>query len=55
MIIAGSFHGTLAIGALAVVELAAKEPVVDPPPGFEALDERRYGVTRLVILRWPGL
>lgn len=47
--------GWLKPGALAVVELAAKEPVVDPPPGFEALDERRYGVTRLVILRWPGL
>ena len=47
--------GWLKPGALAVVEMAAKEPVVDPPPGFEALDERRYGATRLIILRWPGL
>ena len=46
--------GWLKPGALAVVELAAKEPIV-PPPGFDALDERRYGATRLVILRWPAL
>lgn len=45
--------GWLSPGALAVIELAAKEPF-DPPPGFEAIDERRYGATRLVILRWPG-
>lgn len=45
--------GWLAAGALAAVELAAKEPFT-PPPGFEPLDERRYGATRLVFLRWPG-
>ncbi len=46
--------GWLAPGALAVIELAAKEPFT-PRPGFETLDERRYGATRLVVLRWPGL
>ena len=45
--------GWLAVGALAAVELAAKEPFT-PPPGCEPLDERRYGATRLVFLRWPG-
>ena len=40
-------------GALAVVELAAKEPFV-PPPDFDSIDERRYGATRFVILRWTG-
>jgi 16S rRNA (guanine966-N2)-methyltransferase len=42
----------LAPGALAVVELMAKEPF-DPPPGFELQDERKYGKTRLVFLRAP--
>ena len=45
--------GWLAVGALAAVELAAKEPFT-PPSGYEPLDERRYGATRLVFLRWPG-
>ena len=40
-------------GALAVVELAAKEPF-EPPPDFDSIDQRRYGATRLVILRWTG-
>jgi 16S rRNA (guanine966-N2)-methyltransferase len=44
--------GWLAPGALAVVELMAKEPF-DPPPGFELQDERKYGKTRLVFLRAP--
>jgi 16S rRNA (guanine966-N2)-methyltransferase len=45
--------GWLASGALAVVELMAKEPFA-PPEGFEALDERKYGKARLVFLRAPG-
>ncbi len=45
--------GWLAPGALATVELMAKEPFT-PPAGFETLDERKYGKARLVILRAPG-
>ena len=45
--------GWLAPGALAVVELMAKEPFA-LPEGFEALDERKYGKARLVFLRAPG-
>lgn len=41
----------LADGALCVVELGAKEPF-DPPPGFTAIDVRRYGAARFVFLRW---
>ena len=43
--------GWLAAGALCVVETAAKERVA-PPPGFAALDERRYGAARLAFLRY---
>ncbi len=45
--------GWLAPGALAVVELMAKEHLA-LPEGFEALDERKYGKARLVFLRAPG-
>ncbi len=45
--------GWLHPGALAVIELAAKDPFLTPP-GFVSIDERRYGATRLIILRWPG-
>ncbi len=41
----------LAPGALCVVETAAKERIA-PPPGFTALDERRYGAARLAFLRY---
>lgn len=41
--------GWLAPGALAVVEVAAKEPLV-PPEGFTIEDERTYGAARLVLL-----
>ena len=43
--------GWLAAGALAVLELAAREDLA-LPPGFALLDERRYGHTRLLFLRW---
>jgi 16S rRNA (guanine966-N2)-methyltransferase len=42
--------GWLGPGTLATVEVAAKE-AFEPPPGFERLDERRYGAARLLILR----
>jgi 16S rRNA (guanine966-N2)-methyltransferase len=45
--------GWLTAGALAVVELAAKEPF-SPPEGFAMIDERRYGAARLVFLRRQG-
>ena len=37
-------------GAVAVVEVAAREPLT-PPPEFRILDERVYGAARLVFLR----
>ena len=45
--------GWLCGGALCVVELSAKEPF-DPPAGFAALDERRYGATRIAFLCFGG-
>ena len=45
--------GWLAPGALLVVEVGEGDPL-PPPPGFEALDDRRYGDTRLLFLRFAG-
>ena len=42
--------GWVAPGAVVTVELAHNEDIV-PPAGFEAIDERRYGAAKLVILR----
>lgn len=42
--------GWLRPGAIATVELANTEDL-PPPAGFEALDERRYGAAKIVILR----
>ena len=42
----------LAPRAVAVAELDAREDFV-PPAGFESIDERRYGDTRLVFLEAP--
>lgn len=42
--------GWLAPGAVAVVELAADDPL-PLPAGFTALDDRRYGETRVVFAR----
>jgi len=42
--------GWFAPGALAIVELGAREEFV-PPAGFTHLDERVYGAARLVFLR----
>jgi 16S rRNA (guanine966-N2)-methyltransferase len=42
--------GWLKPGALATVELANDEDLITPPR-FEAIDERRYGAAKIVILR----
>ncbi|MGE0745494.1 MAG: 16S rRNA (guanine(966)-N(2))-methyltransferase RsmD [Rhodospirillales bacterium] len=42
--------GWIAADAVCVVELSAAEPF-RPPPGFAAVDERRYGAARVVFLR----
>jgi 16S rRNA (guanine966-N2)-methyltransferase len=41
--------GWLARGAICCVEIGADEDF-SPPAGFEALDERRYGAARVVLL-----
>ena len=43
--------GWLASGAICCVEVAADEEFKEPG-GFEALDERRYGAARIVLLRY---
>jgi 16S rRNA (guanine966-N2)-methyltransferase len=43
----------LAQGAVVTVELAVREEF-DAPAGFTLLDERRYGRTRFVILRYDA-
>lgn len=42
-------QGWLAPGALAVVEVAAKEAFT-PPTGFTVVDERSYGAARLIFV-----
>lgn len=44
-----ALRGWLADGAVAVAEVAAREPLVPPPP-FAVLDERIYGAGRAVFL-----
>ncbi len=43
--------GWLADGALAVVELDGNDAFA-PPDGFTVEDQRRYGRTRMLFLRW---
>ncbi len=43
----------LAEGAICAVELAATEPFARPD-GFTALDERRHGAARIVLLRYAA-
>ena len=45
--------GWLQRGAIATVELAHAEDLL-APPGFETLDERRYGAAKIVILRYAS-
>ncbi|MGO8920830.1 MAG: 16S rRNA (guanine(966)-N(2))-methyltransferase RsmD [Stellaceae bacterium] len=47
-------RGWLAAGALAVVEVAARQNFA-APQGFALLEERRYGAARLVFLRFEGV
>lgn len=47
-------QGWLAPGALCVVEEAARAPALAPPPGFAALESRRYGAARVTLLRYRG-
>ncbi len=42
--------GWMASGTVVTVELAHNEDIV-PPHGFEAIDERRYGAAKIVILK----
>jgi 16S rRNA (guanine966-N2)-methyltransferase len=42
--------GWISPGAIAAVEIGNAEDLV-PPTGFEAIDERRYGAAKIVILR----
>jgi 16S rRNA (guanine966-N2)-methyltransferase len=44
-------RGWLAPGAAVCAEVGAKEPL-QPPPGFETVDERTAGAARIVFLRW---
>jgi 16S rRNA (guanine966-N2)-methyltransferase len=37
-------------GCIVTVELAHNEDLL-PPDGFEAIDERRYGAAKIVILK----
>lgn len=41
-------RGWIGPGAIAVIEIAAREPFA-PPPGFAVLDERAYGSARVVF------
>ena len=45
--------GWLAEGALAVLEIAAREDL-EVPKNFEPLDERRYGAAKFVFLRYAA-
>jgi 16S rRNA (guanine966-N2)-methyltransferase len=44
-------HGWIASGAIAVVEVGAREPLA-PPPGYDVVDERVYGAARVLFLRF---
>ena len=43
-------RGWIASGAIAGVEVGAREPLA-PPPGYDVVDERVYGAARIVFLR----
>jgi 16S rRNA (guanine966-N2)-methyltransferase len=43
--------GWIAKGTIATVELANTEDL-SPPPGFEQIDERRYGAAKILILKY---
>ena len=45
--------GWIGDGAIVVVEVARDEDL-DPPTGFEVVDDRRYGAARIIFLRSPA-
>ncbi len=47
-------QGWLENGAVAVVEMGAKD-AFEPPEGYEQFDERKYGHTRIVFLKYDGM
>ena len=44
-------HGWIGSGAIAVVEVGAREPLA-PPPGYDVVDERVYGAAQVLFLRF---
>lgn len=46
-------HGWIVRGAICSVETGVREKP-DPPPGFETVDERRYGKAKISLLRYRG-
>jgi 16S rRNA (guanine966-N2)-methyltransferase len=42
--------GWISDGAIVVVEVARDEDL-DPPSGFEVVDDRRYGAARIIFLQ----
>lgn len=45
--------GWIAVGALVIIEVAAKEDF-QPPAGFAPLSERSFGAARFVLMRYDG-
>jgi 16S rRNA (guanine966-N2)-methyltransferase len=45
--------GWIEAGALVIIEVGAKEDFA-PPAGFVAIDERRFGAARFVLMRFEG-
>jgi 16S rRNA (guanine966-N2)-methyltransferase len=48
-------QGWLAPGAVCVVECGSGGEAPAPPPGYEALDTRAYGASRILFLRFSGV
>ncbi len=46
-------QGWLEPGAIAVVEISARETLI-PPEKYSVFDERKYGNTKIVLLRYEG-
>ena len=46
-------HALLRPGSLAVCEIHAEEELT-PPPHWNQVDDRLYGITRLLFLEWSG-
>jgi len=46
-------RGWIADGGLCSVEIGVKEQLASPP-GFAAIDDRRYGKARIILLRYGG-